>query len=208
MITLHHLNESRSFRVLWLLLEAKIPHQVISYQRDAVTHLAPDSLKKIHPLGKSPVIELDGRVISESGAIVELLTERFAPQLRPAAGSAEYAEYYEWIHFAESSAMLPVLMRVFNRFETAAGTELRWLDNYANNEFTKVFDYVNLKLTGRRYITGEQLTSADFMIGWVLMLLEKRGMLGEQYPAIKTYLSTLSALPSFREAQAVEAAAQ
>lgn len=205
MITLHHLNDSRSFRVHWLLLEAKIPHQVIYYQRDAVTQLAPESLKKVHPLGKSPVIELDGQIISESGAIIELLIERFAPDLRPPAGSPQYAEYYEWIHFAESSAMVPVLLRLFNSFETAAGTELRWTENYANNEFNKVFSYVNQQLSGRRYITGEQLTGADFMIGWVLLLLHKRGMIDGLYPAIDTYLQTLSALPSLQQAQALDA---
>lgn len=202
MVTLHHLNESRSFRVLWLLLEADIPHQVVWYQRDAVTHLAPPALKQIHPLGKSPVIELDGRVISESGAIVELLIERFAPQLRPAEDTAAYAEYYEWIHFAESSAMVPVLMRVFNSFETAAGTDLRWLENYANTEFSKVFDFVDQQLSDRRYITGEQLTGADFMIGWVLLLLQKRGMIDNGYPAIHRYLQTLLALPSLQKALA------
>ena len=91
MIRLHHLNQSRSLRTLWLLEELKQPYEIISHQRDANTHLAPDSLKAIHPLGKSPVIEMDGELYAESGAIIEMLIARFAPErLRPATDSAEY----------------------------------------------------------------------------------------------------------------------
>ncbi|HHX06303.1 MAG TPA: glutathione S-transferase, partial [Pseudomonas sp.] len=115
MIKLHHLNASRSIRILWLLEEIGQPYEIIKYQRDANSNLAPQSLKAIHPLGKSPVIELDNKVIAESGAIVELLIKRFAPELAPDQLSAEYSDYLQWIHFAESSAMLPFLLKVFNR---------------------------------------------------------------------------------------------
>lgn len=116
MIRLHHLNQSRSLRILWLLEELGVPYEIISHQRDPNTHLAPDSLKAVHPLGKSPVIEMDGQLYAESGAITELLIERFAPErLRPTTDSADYGHYLQWINFAESSLMLPLLLELFTK---------------------------------------------------------------------------------------------
>jgi glutathione S-transferase len=114
MITLHHLDQSRSFRILWLLEEIKQPYELKRYYRDSSTHLAPDSLKTIHPLGKSPVLEWDGKVIAESGAIVELLIQKLAPHLAPDMDESTYVDYLQWIHFSESSAMLPFLLKTFN----------------------------------------------------------------------------------------------
>lgn len=99
-IILHHLNASRSFRILWLLEEINQPYELKSYFRDKTTNLAPQELKNIHPLGKSPVIELNGKVIAESGAIVEILIEKFAPQLMPAKDSDSYLDYLQWVHFS------------------------------------------------------------------------------------------------------------
>ena len=102
MITLHHLDQSRSFRILWLLEEIKQPYELKRYYRDSSTHLAPESLKTIHPLGKSPVLEWDGKVIAESGAIVELLIQKLAPHLAPDMDESTYVDYLQWIHFSES----------------------------------------------------------------------------------------------------------
>ena len=113
MITLHHLNKSRSKRIIWLLEELGQPYEIKSYQRDSQTFLAPPELKQIHPLGKSPVIEMDGQVIAESGAITEYLIEKYAADtLAPARDSADYVSYLQWLHFAESSAMLPLILRM------------------------------------------------------------------------------------------------
>ena len=109
---MHHLSQSRSLRILWLLEELGEPYELISYQRDANTNLAPDSLRAVHPLGKPPVIEIDGQTYSESNAIIQLLIERFAPnRLCPAVDTADYGYYLQWINFAESSLMVPFLLR-------------------------------------------------------------------------------------------------
>ena len=103
MIRLHHLNQSRSLRILWLLEELGVDYEVVSHQRDVKTHLAPNSLKAVHPLGKSPVIEFEGELYAESGAITQLLIERFASErLRPAITSQDYGYYLQWIDFADS----------------------------------------------------------------------------------------------------------
>mgnify|MGYP003606017215 FL=1 len=168
MIKLHHLNASRSIRILWLLEEIGQPYELIKYQRDEKTHLAPASLKAMHPLGKSPVIELDGKVIAESGAMMEILIKRFAPRLAPDEDSAEYIDYLTWIHFSESSAMLPFLLKVFNEFEIKSGTDLKFLEDYAGAEFDKVFSYLDDYLKDRRFLVEDRLTGADFMLGFVV----------------------------------------
>ena len=168
MIKLHHLNASRSIRILWLLEEIGQPYELIKYQRDEKTHLAPASLKAMHPLGKSPVIELDGKVIAESGAMMEILIKRFAPHLAPDEDSAEYIDYLTWIHFSESSAMLPFLLKVFNEFEIKSGTDLKFLEDYAGAEFDKVFSYLDDYLKDRRFLVEDRLTGADFMLGFVV----------------------------------------
>ena len=129
MITLHHLDQSRSFRILWLLEEIKQPYELKKYYRDPITRLAPEALKTIHPLGKSPVIEWNGKVIIESGAIIELLIQKLAPQLAPDLNDPDYVDYLQWIHFSESSAMVPYLLKIFNSIESQHGTKLAFLEN-------------------------------------------------------------------------------
>ncbi|WP_288689263.1 glutathione S-transferase, partial [uncultured Acinetobacter sp.] len=166
MITLHHLDQSRSFRILWLLEEIKQPYELKRYYRDSSTHLAPDSLKTIHPLGKSPVLEWDGKVIAESGAIVELLIQKLAPHLAPDMDEPTYVDYLQWIHFSESSAMLPFLLKTFNAIETKQGTKLVFLENYTQVEFDKVFSYLNEYLKDKEFLVADRLTGADFMMGF------------------------------------------
>ena len=114
MITLHHLDQSRSFRILWLLEEIKQPYELKKYYRDSITHLAPESLKVIHPLGKSPVIEWNGKVIIESGAIVELLIQNLAPQLAPDLEDPDYIDYLQWIHFSEAPRLVQKAFPLFS----------------------------------------------------------------------------------------------
>lgn len=132
MITLHHLNKSRSKRIIWLLEELGEAYEIKSYQRDSQTFLAPPELKKIHALGKSPVIEFDGQVIAESGAITEYLIERFAAdRLAPARNSQDHINYLQWIHFAESSAILPLLLRMLVAKD---GSKTPFLEGYAKGK--------------------------------------------------------------------------
>lgn len=203
MIRLHHLNQSRSLRILWLLEAIGEPYELVSYQRDAKTNLAPDSLKEIHPLGKSPVIEIDGHVISESGAITELLIERFAPeQLRPAPASTDYGDYLQWIDFAESSLMLPLLLDLFTK--KAGITDNAFLDGYISQEKGKLLSYLDNAVAGKTYIVGDKLSGADFMLSFDLIMLAKRGEL-ENYPHIKQYAQHLASLDSYQGAMSIEA---
>ncbi|MCU6668175.1 glutathione S-transferase [Enterobacteriaceae bacterium H4N4] len=205
-LTLHHLNDSRSIRILWLLEEAGVPYELVRYQRDPVTHLAPPSLKAIHPLGKSPVIDVDGKVIAESGAMVEYLIAHHAPHLAPAADSPEYIDYLQWIHFAESSAMLPVLLKVFGRIEENTGTQLNFLANYAEVEFEKVFRFLDEMLATREFIIGNSLSGADIMLGFVVSTAVEQLNAGSRFPNISRYAQRLRNTASWQKAHAIESA--
>ncbi|BFM03249.1 glutathione S-transferase [Psychrobacter alimentarius] len=203
MIRLHHLNQSRSLRILWLLEELGVSYTVISHQRDAKTHLAPESLKAVHPLGKSPVIEMDGQLYTESGAITELLIERFAPEhLRPSIDSTDYGTYLQWIHFAESSLMLPLLLELFTK--KAGINDNEFLDNYIAEEKHKLLSYLNDEVADKAFIVGNRLSGADFMLSFDLIMLAKREML-EEYPSIKQYALQLASLDSYQRTMRLEA---
>ncbi|WP_347018504.1 glutathione S-transferase family protein [Acinetobacter calcoaceticus] len=203
-IILHHLNASRSFRILWLLEEINQPYELKSYFRDKTTNLAPQELKNIHPLGKSPVIELDGKVIAESGAIVEILIEKFAPQLMPAKNSDSYLDYLQWIHFSESSAMVPYLLNIFNSVELKNGTQLKFLDQYAHAELDKVFSYLDQQLVGKKFLVDNCLTGADFMIGFVVYGLINSLNIRSKYLNIEQYVKSLASLESWQKAMSIE----
>ncbi|MGU3312717.1 glutathione S-transferase family protein [Acinetobacter sp. M5A5_2a] len=203
-IILHHLNTSRSFRILWLLEEINQPYELKSYFRDKTTNLAPQELKNIHPLGKSPVIELDGKVIAESGAIVEILIEKFAPQLMPAKNSDSYLDYLQWIHFSESSAMVPYLLNIFNSVELKNGTQLKFLDQYAHAELDKVFSYLDQQLVGKKFLVDNCLTGADFMIGFVVYGLINSLNIRSKYLNIEQYVKSLESLESWQKAMSIE----
>jgi glutathione S-transferase len=203
-IILHHLNASRSFRILWLLEEINQPYELKSYFRDKATNLAPQELKNIHPLGKSPVIELNGKVITESGAIVEILIEKFAPQLMPAKDSDSYLDYLQWVHFSESSAMVPYLLNIFNSIELKNGTQLKFLDQYARTELDKVFSYLDQQLVGKKFLVGNSLTGADFMIGFVVYGLINSLNIRSKYLNIEQYVKSLENLESWQKAMSIE----
>ncbi|USE02778.1 glutathione S-transferase [Vibrio sp. SCSIO 43133] len=201
MIKLHHLNHSRSKRIIWLLEELGLDYEVVPYQRDSVTFLAPPELKSVHPLGKSPAIELDGQIITESGAITEYLIERFsADQLAPARQSPIYADYLTWLHFAESSAMLPLLLNVFLAKEPA---ETAFLSSYADMEQNKVLDYVNQRLEGKRYLIEDRLTGADIMMSFVVDVVTNLGVIS-QYANIQRYSEQLEKNPNYQKAIEIE----
>lgn len=203
MIRLHHLNQSRSLRILWLLEELGQPYELISHQRDAKTHLAPDSLKAVHPLGKSPVIEMDGEIYTESGAITELLIERFAADtLRPAINSADYGHYLQWINFAESSLMVPLLLELFTN--KAGAGDNAFLQGYIAHEKHKLLSYLNDEIAGKSFIVGNKLSGADFMLSFDLIMLAKSEQL-ERYPHISQYARQLSTLDSYQRAMRLEA---
>lgn len=174
MITVHHLNKSRSKRVLWLLEELEMPYQRIDYQRNAKTNLAPESLKAIHPLNKAPII-VDGDItLCESSTIIEyILDQDVEKRLRPEKGTKEYYQYLEWSHFAEGSLALPVMFTLFMGMETRSGDQE--MDGYIAKEVAVDFGYIESVLAERDYFAGVQFTAADIMMQ---VMLEIAGILG------------------------------
>lgn len=200
MITLHHLNQSRSKRIIWLLEELGVDYQIKAYQRDAVTHLAPEALKAIHPLGKSPVLEDNGQVIVESGAITEYLVERYGKHLMPAQDSVGYVEYLQWLHFAESSAMLPALMTLFVGMEPV---KTEFLASYASTELSKVMPHLDNVLKDKTYLVDDTLSGADIMMSFIPEVLTMLEQL-DHYPHIQRYYQTLLTHEKFQRANELE----
>ena len=203
MIRLHHLNQSRSLRILWLLEELGVDYEVVGHQRDVKTHLTPDSLKAVHPLGKSPVIEFEGELYAESGAITQLLIERFASErLRPAVTSQDYGYYLQWIDFAESSLLLPLMLELFTK--KAGVTDNEFLNGYIGQEKHRLLSYLDTSVAGKSYIVGDALSGADFMLAFDLIMLAQRKQL-DDYPNIKQYATQLARLDSYQRAMRLEA---
>ncbi len=149
-------------------------------------------------------MEWDGKVIAESGAIVELLIQKLAPHLAPDMDEPTYVDYLQWIHFSESSAMLPFLLKTFNAIETKQGTKLVFLENYTQVEFDKVFGHLNEYLKDKEFLVADRLTGADFMMGFGLHALVYHMGQGENYPHIQRYVAGLSQLPSWQAAVQIE----
>ncbi|ATC96563.1 glutathione S-transferase family protein [Pseudoalteromonas tunicata] len=198
MLTVHHLNQSRSKRVLWLLEELGMAYQRVDHQRDANSRLAPASLKAIHPLGKAPVI-VDGDItLCESGAVLEYILDQAGDSaLRPARGSADYYRYLEWSHFAEGSLALPVITSLLLTMESRSGTQP--LDGYIGKEKQVDFSYIEATLTSRPYFAGDNFTAADIMMAVMLEFAANLGLLAD-YPHTLAYLKTMQQRPAYQTA--------
>ena len=176
MLTLHHLNDSRSQRILWLLEELGTPYEMKRYQRNAETRLAPPELAKIHPLGKSPVITDGDTTIAESGAIVDYIIRRYGKgAMMPAPGSADYEAYNEWLHYSEGSAMLPLMLNLYVSRLKEAGAPLH---PRIDSELANHLGYVDGALKGREFFVGASLTGADIQMSFVGEMAKVFGKLG------------------------------
>ena len=198
MLVVHHLNDSRSQRILWLLEELGAPYEIKNYQRDAVTRLAPPELKAIHPLGKSPVITDGDRTLIESGAIIDYIVRQNGGRLAPALGSRDYDAYNQWLHYAEGSAMLPLMLFMYTgRLGEAAAP----LSPRIESEIANHLGYVNGALEGRDWLLGDELSAADIQMSFVG---EVAGAFGrfEQYPNIKAWVERFQARPAYKAALA------
>ncbi len=195
MITLHHLNDSRSQRVLWLLEELGVPYEMVRYQRDPQTRLAPPELAKIHPLGKSPII-VDGDIkIAESGAIVDYLVRRHgAGTMMPSLGSAEHEAYQEWLHYSEGSAMLPLMLNLYVSRLKEAGAPLH---PRIDSELANHLGYIDSALQGREFFVGPSLTGADIQMSFVGEMAKVFDRLAP-YPNLSAWLSRMHARPAFQ----------
>ncbi|MGE3142728.1 MAG: glutathione S-transferase family protein [Hyphomonadaceae bacterium] len=197
MIIVHHLNNSRSQRVLWLLEELGLPYEIAFYQRDPVTNLAPPELKKVHPLGKSPVIVDNGRVIAESGAILDYLARwHGATMVSVSPDDPDWPAYLHWMHFAEGSAMLPLMLQLYagRLGEAAAPLKPRIQSEIANH-----LAYMNAALEGRDYLVSDHLTAADVQNSFILEAANRNGQL-DAYPNLVRVLAAWQARPAYRRA--------
>lgn len=199
MLTLHHLNDSRSQRILWLLEELGVPYELKRYQRDAKTRLAPPELTAIHPLGKSPVI-VDGDVkIAESGAIVDYIIRRYGKgAMMPARDSADFEAYCEWLHYAEGSAMLPLMLNLYVSRLKEAGAPLH---PRIDSELANHLDYVEAALQGRQFFVGDALTGADIQMSFVPEMAKAFGRLAP-YANLAAWLDRMHARPAFQRSVA------
>jgi glutathione S-transferase len=196
-IEVHHLNNSRSQRVLWLLEELGLPYEIVHYQRDATTQLAPESLRKIHPLGKSPVLRDGDTVLIESGAILEYLVRKHGGgRLAPAESSRDWPRYLQLMHYAEGSAMLPVMLRLYtSRLGEAAAP----LAPRIASELDKHLGFLDSLLAGRDWFVGDDLTAADIQLSFVVQAA--RMLYGlDSFPNLKRFLDRIHARPAYRRA--------
>jgi glutathione S-transferase len=212
MIVVHHLNNSRSQRVLWLLEELGVPYEIKRYQRDAKTMLAPPELRSVHPLGKSPVIQDGAVTLAESGAILEYLVERHGNgRLVPAPGTPERLRYTYWMHFAEGSAMPPLLLKlVFDRIErapmpffvrpVARAIAQRAKAGFVQPNIDRNLDYMERELQARDWFAGGEFSAADVQMSFPLEGARARGGLDERRPRLMDFLARIHARPAYRRA--------
>jgi len=212
MITVHHLNNSRSQRILWLLEELELPYEIVRYERDAETMLAPQSLKDVHPLGKSPVITDGETTIAESGTIVEYLLEKYGMgRLMPAKDSSDYWQARFWLHYAEGSAMPPLLMKlVFNRVKeadmpffvkpVAKGIADKVLSNFVNPQIKNHMNYWEDSLAATGWFAGSELSAADTMMSFPVEAVAARTGFGSDHPNLKAWLEKIHSRDAYKTA--------
>jgi glutathione S-transferase len=212
MIVVHHLNNSRSQRVLWLLEELGLPYEIRLYQRNAQTMLAPPELLQVHPLGKSPVIEDGGLVLAESGAIIEYLAGRYGEgRLQPPAGTPERLRYTYWMHYAEGSAMPPLLLKlVFNRVETgpmpffvrpiARAIARRAKSGFIEPQIARHLDFMEAELGKSEWFAGPAFSAADIQMSFPLEAAAARGGLDAGRPKLMAFLDRIHARPAYKRA--------
>ena len=197
MLTVHHLNDSRSQRILWLLEELGVPYEIKRYSRDATTRLAPDELKAIHPLGKSPVVTDGDRVVHESGAIIDYIVRRHGGgRLAPALGSEAYETYNQWLHYAEGSAMLPLLLNMYVLRLGEAGAPLH---PRIESEMANHLGYVDQALAGREWLLDMGLSAADIQLSFVGEVTGAFGRLAH-YPNMQAWVKRFQARPAYQTA--------
>jgi len=199
-LKLHHLVNSRSQRVLWLLEELGLDYELVIYPRDPKTSLAPPALKAIHPLGKSPVLEDDGRVFAESGAIIDSVVRRHGRgRLAPAPDSVEYDAYVHWMHYAEGSAMLPLMLSLYVGRLGEAGAPLQ---PRISSEVKNHLGYISGALGERDYLVGNSFSAADIQMSFVLEAARPTGALDsfQSFPNLGAYLERLHARPAYQRA--------
>lgn len=212
MIKLHHLNNSRSQRVLWMLEELGLDYELVRYERDPHTMEAPASLRQVHPLGKSPVLEDGDLVLAESAVIIEYLAEHYGPHLLPEAGTAARRQCNYWLHYAEGSLMPLLLMKlIFQKVKSgpmpffakpiAKGIAGKVTGSFIDPRLNQHLDFVEAELGDSPWLLGESLSAADFQMSFPLEAARSRGGLGSR-PRLNAYVDRIHAHPSYQRALA------
>jgi glutathione S-transferase len=197
MIIVHHLNNSRSQRILWLLEELAIPYELKCYQRDPKTNLAPPELKAINALGKSPVIEDGAQKLIESSAIIDYLIRRHGDGcLQPDPSTPAYDEYVQWLHFAEGSAMLPLMLNLYVGRLGEVGAPLH---PRINSEVANYLSYLDTALSQSDYLLGDEFSAADIQMSFIGEIARAQGKL-DNYPHIAAWIERFQARPAYQAA--------
>jgi glutathione S-transferase len=197
LIKVHHLNNSRSQRVLWLLEEIGLDYDVIRYQRDEKTMLAPGSLRGIHPLGKSPIIEDGSLRLAETGAIVDYLVDRHGQQLKPAESGEDHWRYRYWLHYAEGSLMPPLLLKlVVDRLGPLGWPARRYVDG----QIALHLDYLEKELDRKPWFAGGEFSAADIVMSFPLEAVSSREGLNASRPNLMRFLALIHARPAYQRA--------
>ena len=212
-LIVHHLNNSRSQRILWLLEELGLPYDIVRYQRNPQTMLAPPELRRVHPLGKSPVVTSDdGLTLAESGAIIETVVERYGQgQLAPVAGTPEALRYRYWLHYAEGSAMPPLLLKlVFDKIENtpmpffvkpiAKAISGKAKSGFITPQITTHLDFMEAELGKSLWFAGDTFTGADIQMSFPVEAAQSRGGLNASRPKLMAYLERIHARPAYQRA--------
>lgn len=212
MITLHHLENSRSQRLIWLLEELGVEYRIERYNRDPKTSLAPESLKKIHPLGKSPVITDGDNTIAESGLIIEYLLKTYDNgRFLPTENTPAYWQYLYWLHYSEGTLMpLMVMSLIFNKIKTAPmpffirpiakGIADQVMKSYVGPNMANNLTFIETHLSQQPWFAGEQMSGADFQMIFPLEAAIKASIKAEDYPHIAAFVQRVHALPAYQEA--------
>ena len=212
MLTVHHLNNSRSQRVLWLLEELGVPYEIKRYERDPNTMLAPPELRAVHPLGKSPVITDDGQTLAESGAIIEYLIDKYGQgRFAPAAGTPERLRYTYWMHYAEGSAMPPLLLKLIALriasapmpfFAKPIARKIAWTlqSSFIDPQLKLHLGFINKELSATGWFVGNDFTAADVQMSFPLEAATARGGMEGQIPAVVDFLKRIHARPAYQRA--------
>ncbi len=195
MLTVHHLNNSRSQRVLWLLEELQLPYEIVRHQRNPKTMLAGPELKAVHPLGKSPILQDGEVVLAETGAVVQWIVDRHGGgRLKPDPASPDYVRWLHFLHYAEGSAMSPLLLKLVIGRLGLLGRPAR---PYVDGQIKLQLDYLEGQLTGRPWFAGD-FSAADVMLSFPLEAARMRGGLDASRPALHDFLGRIHARPAYR----------
>ena len=212
MLTVHHLENSRSQRILWLLEELGVDYQIKRYERDKETSLAPPELKDVHPLGKSPVIEDNRKIVAETGAMVEYILDHYGEgRLRPQPGTPDFERYRYWLHYAEGSAFAPLLLKLI--LTRMASAKMPFFakpiakkivqgafDGFVDPQLQLHYGYIESEIGKSEWFAGSEMTGADIIMSFPLEAATSRGAAGNKTPNIKAFLKRIHARPAYQRA--------